>query len=131
MSQATGEFTVDSWDENTYQDLGDGAKLTRAEVTQTFSGALAGAGSVQWLMCYAPDGTAHFVGLQRVEGTLDGREGAFVAETVGDFGGTVAKWTLTVLPGSATGGLAGLTATGHFEAPHGSKATFDLEYEFS
>jgi hypothetical protein len=129
MSTLTGGFELASWDEQTTQELEGERKLTRADVTQTFTGDLEGEGSVTWLMCYAEDGTAHFVGMQLVRGVIDGRKGSVVLETIGDFDGTVASGTWTVVPGSATGDLAGMTGTGRFEAPHGPNATYTLEVD--
>ena len=130
MVKATGSFELASWDEETYEELEDGGRLTRASVTQTFAGDIEGDGAVQWLMSYRPDGTAHFVGLQRIRGAIGDRKGTFVLETIGDFDGKLATWSATVVPGSASGDLAGLTGTGDFGAPHGPKATFEFEYEF-
>jgi hypothetical protein len=118
MTKATGTFAVASWDEDTYEELDDG-KLTRAVVTQTFAGDIEGDGSVQWLMAYRADGTAHFVGLQLVSGAFGDRKGSVVLETVGDFDGKVAKGAWTVVQGSGTGDLVGVTGTGGFEAPMG------------
>ncbi|MCK9493951.1 MAG: DUF3224 domain-containing protein [Dehalococcoidia bacterium] len=129
MTSATGSFTVNSWDEVGYEELEGGAKLTEANVTQTFEGALVGQGRVRWLMSYRPDGTAQYVGLQRFEGTLDGRRGSFVAETSGGFDNERARWTLTVIPGTGTDELAGLEGSGTFEAPHGGSASFDFDYQ--
>src|SRR5688500_11865439 len=98
----TGSFENTSWDEDTVEELTDGAKLTRASVTQDFSGDVRGEGAAQWLMAYRRDGTAHFVGLQRVRGALGDRDGTFVLETIGEFDGAVASWTATVVPGSGT-----------------------------
>jgi len=39
-AQATGTFTVSSWDEDTYQELDGGGKLTRARVSFGLSGDL-------------------------------------------------------------------------------------------
>ena len=52
-----------------------------------------------------------------------------VLETIGDFDGKVATWTATVVPGSGTGDLEGLTGRGTFEAPMGSKASFQLDLD--
>ena len=93
MTKAKGSFELASWDEHTYEEVDDGAKLTRASVTQTFTGAVEGEGAAQWLMAYRPDGTAHFVGLQRISGTIDDHKGTVVLETIGDFDGKVATWT--------------------------------------
>ena len=130
MPTAKGEFELASWNEDTYQELDTGGKLTKASVTQTFSGDVTGAGAVEWLMCYQPDGDARFVGLQRVEGAVGDQKGSFVLETAGDFAGGKAVGTWRVIAGAGTGALAGLTGRGAFEAPQGPKATFSLTYEF-
>jgi len=130
MPSLTGRFTIDSWTEETYEDLGDGAKLTLAKVTQTFEGGIGGSGAVRWLMVYRTDGTAHYVGLQRIQGAVDGREGTFVAETSGEFDREVARWTWAVVPGSGTGALVGLNGSGTFEAPHGGSASFKIDVAF-
>jgi hypothetical protein len=128
MPTATGSFEVRQWNETPYEEFEDGAKLTRAEVEQRFSGDIAGDGAAQWLMSYRKDGTAHFVGLQRVTGVIGDRRGSFVLETVGDFDGTEARWTAIVIRGSGTGDLVDLTGSGGFGAPHGSTAEYELEY---
>jgi hypothetical protein len=88
-----------------------------------------GAGAVEWLMCYQPDGNARFVGWQRVDGSVAGAEGSFVLATTGDFDGGKAVGRWTVVAGSGTGALTGLTGSGRFEAPHGPTATFTLDYD--
>lgn len=130
MTRATGSFELASWDEETYEEMADGRKLTRASVTQKFTGDVAGAGAVEWLMCYGSDGTAHFVGLQSVQGDIGGRSGTFVLATRGDFNGKAATWEAEVVPGSGTGDLTGLVGRGTFGAPHGPHASFDLDYKF-
>jgi hypothetical protein len=130
MPKLNGEFTISSWDEETYAEREGERKLTRATVTQDLAGDVAGKGQVEWLMSYAEDGTAHFVGLQQFEGVIDDREGSVVLETIGEFDGTEATWTGKVVEGSGTGGWAGMSGEGRFQAPHGSKATFSLDYSF-
>jgi Protein of unknown function (DUF3224) len=127
LQRITGSFENTSWNEDTVEELDDGAKLTRATVTQDFSGDLEGEGAAEWLMAYRSDGTAHFVGLQRVRGSLGDRDGTFVLETIGEFDGKVASWNATVVPRSGTSGLDGLSGGGSFQAPMGSTATFDME----
>lgn len=127
-TSAKGEFQVQGWDEQPYHEEGP-RKQTLAIVDQAFSGDISGQGSARWLMSYAPDGKAHFVGLQRVDGALDGRRGAFVLETIGDFDGETARWQASVIPDSATGELTGLRGQGSFAAPHGSTATYEIDFE--
>jgi Protein of unknown function (DUF3224) len=128
-TSASATFTLDGWDEAPYEELADGRKLTRASVKQTFSGDIDGAGAVEWLMAYRPDATADYVGLQRITGTLGGRSGTFVLSTEGTFDGQEAAGTWTVLAGSGTEELTGLTGTGTFSAPSGGEPTVSLDYD--
>jgi len=130
MPKLDGEFTLTSWDEETYAEREGERKLTRAKVTQDLSGGVTGKGQVEWLMSYGDDGTAHFVGLQQFEGVIDDREGSVVLETIGEFDGKQATWDCKVVEGSGTGGWSGMTGEGHFSAPHGPKASFKLDYSF-
>ena len=124
-----GSFQIASWDEDVYHEEDDG-KLSLASVTQQFDGGIRGDGSARWLMAYKPDGTARFVGLQRIEADIDDRHGTIVLETSGDFDGQVARWNAAVVGGSGAGELAGASGDGTFEAPLGSKASFTLELGF-
>jgi hypothetical protein len=119
-----------SWDENPYESGDGGRKLTEAVVGQRFEGDLEGEGQARWLMCYGPDGTAVFVGLQRVDGTLAGRRGGLVFQTAGSFDGKVARWSADVVEDSGTGALEGVAGGGTFEAPMGSAASFTLDVRF-
>jgi len=125
MSESKGSFTVEGWDENPYIEA-DGMKMTLAVVKQLFSGAIDGTGEARWLMAYRADGTARFVGLQRVECAIGGRRGSFVMETAGDFDGATARWSGTILDGCGAGELAGASGSGEFAAPFGAEATYEL-----
>jgi hypothetical protein len=130
-SYAKGIFEVANWDEKPVIEFGPGAKLSEAKVKQKFSGDLGGDGNVTWLMCYVNEKSARFVGMQHVVGTLGDRTGGFVMETTGDFDGTVARGHWSIVPGSGTGALSGIQGEGSFEAPHGPKATYTIEYAFA
>ena len=129
MTDASGTFQVTGGGEDAYHEQEDGPKLARVTGSQRFTGDIEGEGSVEWLMCYAEDGTARFVGMQLVRGVIDGRKGSVVLETVGEFDGGKARGRWTVIPGSATGDLAGITGEGRFESPHGPNATYTLEVD--
>jgi hypothetical protein len=77
--RATATFKIDDWNEAPYAQIEGGGKLTQASVKQAFAGDIEGEGTVEWLMCYRPDQTADFVGLQRIVGRLGDRSGSFVA----------------------------------------------------
>jgi len=128
-THAEGTFKLASWDEKTYQKLDGDAKLTRTSVTQNFSGDLEGTGSWEALMCYAEDGTASYVGYERMVGQLGGRRGSFVLQTVGSYDGTEARSSWSVVPGSGTDELRGLRGEGTSVAPGGPDGSFTLDYD--
>ncbi len=130
MTSLKGSFEVSKWNEDAYEEQ-DGRRLTRASVSQQFEGDLAGDGAAEWLMAYRQDGRARFVGFQLVHGEVAGRRGTLLLETTGEFDGRVARWDATVVPGSCTGELTGAEGAGKFEAPHGSRASYELEVTLS
>ena len=78
MPNASGTFDVTPGSEEAFHEVDDGPKLTHATGTQRFTGDLQADGAVDWLMCYLPDSSATFVGLQRIDGSLAGKTGTFV-----------------------------------------------------
>jgi hypothetical protein len=131
VPNATGRFEITSMGEDVYQELDGGGKLTRANGTQRFTGDIQGEGSVEWLMCFSAEGSARFVGLQRVVGSIGDRAGSFVVEAMGNFDGKRSKGTWTVIAGSGTGELSGIRGEGAFEAPGGPEASYSLEYQLA
>jgi hypothetical protein len=129
--QATGKFTVSGWDENTYEELDGGGKLTKAHISFGFDGDLEAQGGWEAVMCYRADGTASFTGFQRTTGRLGGREGTFVVRADGSYENGEARTSWEVVDGSATGGLTGLRGTGLAISTGGSGGTFSLDYELA
>ena len=127
---ATARFTIKSWNEQPYSE-GEGLpRLTRASVTKTFTGDLEGEGRVEYLMMYRSDGSAAFVGLERIVGSLGGKAGSFVLQRVGAFESGLAKESYSIVTGSATGELRGLQGGGSSTLGHGTEYPFTLDYEF-
>lgn len=129
MTHAKGSFQLAGWDEDTYADLEGDRKLTQAEVKQNFTGDLKGEGSVRWQMAYRADGTAEWLGMQQIDGTLGGQRGSFVLRSWGTFDGGKASGEWQIVEGSGTGELENLTGTGAMEAPMGDEASYTLDYE--
>jgi hypothetical protein len=127
---ANARFAIKAWDEKPYSEGLDLPKLTRASVTKTFTGDLEGDGHVEYLMVYRPDGSAAFVGLERVVGRVAGKVGTFVLQRVGTFEGGQAKETYSVVAGSATGELRGLRGEGTSAVGHGNEHPFVLNYDW-
>lgn len=132
-TQATGSFTFTDWNENPVAGAEEGPKLARARVTNAFSGAIeAAATSCEYSIVYVTEKTGVCAGHQLITGSVAGQEGTFAIEERGSFGedGAV-HCTFEVVPGSGTGGLAGLSGTGGYTSRHGEPAvpytfTYDL-----
>ncbi len=128
-ARAEGTFTVASWAEDTYADLDGKGKLTRAKVGYHLSGGIEGEATWEALMFYRADGTADYTGLQQVTARIAGRPGTCVMVADGTFTDGAASGTWRVIPGSGTGGLAGLRGSGTAVATTTPPGTFTLDYE--
>jgi hypothetical protein len=82
------------------------------------------------LMYYRPDGTSSYVSLMQITATLDGRSGSFVLQGTGAYDGTAATGESTVLPGSGTGELAGLTGTVTSRSTHDDYPSMPLTLRY-
>ena len=127
---ANARFSITSWDEKPYSEGPDLPKLTRATVTKTLTGDIEGEGQVEYLMMYGSDGSATFVGLERVVGRIGGKAGSFVLQRTGIFESGQAKESYSVIPGSGTGELRGLRGDGTSAVGHGTEHPITLNYEF-
>src|SRR5690349_13057187 len=119
-------FAIKSWDEKPYSEGAQLPKLTQASVVKTYTGDIDGEGQAEYLMMYRADGTASFVGLERITGRLGGKNGSFVLHRDGVFEGGQAKESYSVIPGSATGELSGLSGSGNTALGHASDYPFTL-----
>ena len=129
MKTANARFAIQTWDEKPWSEAPGLPKLTRASVKKSLTGDLEGEGQVEYLMSYRSDGSAMFVGLERVVGRLDGRTGSFVLQRSGVFEDGQAKESYTVVAGSATDELQGLRGEGTSAVGHGLEHPFTLDYE--
>jgi len=128
MTVAHGSFEVTGGSEDPYDELEGGIRLTHASGSQVFSGDIDGNGAVHWLMLYRADKTAHFVGLQRIMGSVGGRTGSFVASADGDHDGTGSTIAFSIILGSGTDQLSGIAGAGRLVATGGPKGTYELDY---
>ena len=126
---ANSRFAIKGWDEKPYSEGQDRPKLTRAAVTKTLTGDIAGEGHVEYLMMYRSDGSATFVGLERITGRIGSKAGSFVLQRTGVFEGGQAKENYSVVSGSGTGDLRTLRGEGASAVGHGMEHPFTLQYE--
>lgn len=129
-TSANARFAIKNWDEKPCFEGQDLPRLTRASVTKTFTGDIEGEGQVEYVMMYCSDGSATFVGLERVLGRIGGKPGAFVLQRIGVIESGQAKESYSVAPGSATGELRGLRGDGSSAVGHGTEHPFTLDYDF-
>jgi hypothetical protein len=129
MNRATCTFSVKGWDEKPFGEAEGQLRLTHTSVTKTYSGDLQGEGVLHYLMYYGPKEQTRVIGLERVTGAIGGRSGSFVLEHDGADDGAEARETITILPGSGTGGLAGISGDGETVATRKGELTMSLEYE--
>ena len=126
---ANARFAIKNWDEKPYSE-GEGLpRLARATVTKSYTGDIEAQAQVDYVMMYRSDGSASFVGLERVVGRIGEKAGTFVLQRLGTFEGGLAKESYTVIAGSATGELAGLLGNGDSAVGHGMEHPFSLMYE--
>ncbi len=86
------------------------AGLGRLTLDKTFSGDLDAKSQGQMLAAgTAVKGSAGYVAIERVEGTLQGRRGSFILQHSGTMTRGEPSLTVTVVPDSGTDQLAGLS----------------------
>jgi hypothetical protein len=129
-THATGRIEVKTYEAQPYDEVADGPNLVEIHVTETFSGDIEGEGSVRFLQAIRDDGSASFVGIERVSGSIQGRQGTFLLQDAGTLEGNLVKGDWFVIPGSGTGELSGLRGEGSFEAELGQHASITLDYSF-
>jgi hypothetical protein len=124
---AEAPFTNDRYDEEPYGEA-DGAELSRVHISRTFSGELEGSSAAE-LMIAKSEGGGGYVGHDRVTGALQGRAGGFVFQHTGLMGPKGVTNTGTIVPGTGTGELEGITGEGTMLADDEGNHTLTLEYE--
>jgi len=88
------------------------AVFGRFLLSKKFSGDLVGEARGQMLSAgTSTQGSAGYVAIDQVTGTLDGRAGSFVLQHSGTMNRGVPALSITVVPDSGTGGLVGLAGT--------------------
>jgi hypothetical protein len=129
-TRANAVITVHTYDPAAYDERTEGPALVRIHVEERFSGDIEGDGVVEFLQAAHADGSASFVGIERVSGSVAGRKGTFLLQDAGTVDGNVVSGEWFVVPGSGTGELAGLRGEGGFRANLGEGAQVHLDHWF-
>ncbi len=105
---AKATITVQKYEPVEYGKPAEGSVLTKIHVEETFNGDIDGNGVVEFLQAARSDGSASFVGIERVTGKLAGKQGTFLLQDAGTVVGKVVSGDWFVIPGSGTSQLEGL-----------------------
>lgn len=91
-------------------DHADGATVGRTSIDKSFRGDLQGTSKGEMISAITEvEGSAGYVAIERVTGTLHGRRGSFVLQHGGVMNRGFQQLTILVVPDSGSGELAGLS----------------------
>jgi len=109
--QALGTFDVKMTPQGDAPTEG-GVSLGRMALDKTFAGDLAGVGQGQMLTAMTgTQGSAGYVAIERVTGTLHGRRGSFVFQHTGTMNRGAPQLSISVVPDSGTDELVGIAGS--------------------
>ncbi|MCB0063639.1 MAG: DUF3224 domain-containing protein [Caldilineaceae bacterium] len=108
MTKATGRFEVTLTPQAAEEQIA-AAQLGRMLIDKTFVGDLTATSNGQMVAAMgAVEGSAGYVAMERVSGTLHGRSGTFVLQHSSTMHRGTPQQSITVVPDSGTDELAGL-----------------------
>jgi hypothetical protein len=126
---ATGPFDVQLAPQ-TLSDVAGKSGLGRMSLDKRFHGALEAASTGEMLAFRsATPGSAGYVAMETVRGTLDGRAGSFVLQHSSTMTRGAPAQSITVVPDSGTDALAGLSGRMVVEIAPGGAHSYRFDYE--
>jgi hypothetical protein len=127
MTVAKGSFIVDMKPQGEPA-AADGVNLGRLSLEKRFEGDLQATSRGEMLTAMtAVQGSAGYVAIERVTGTLHGRQGSFVFQHTGTMTRGAQQLSIAVVPDSGTGELAGLEGTFRLQIVDG-RHLYEFEY---
>lgn len=126
-SHASGTFDVKMTPQGA-ADKAEEATVGRYSLDKTFHGDLVGTSKGEMLAVgTAVEGSAGYVAMEQVKGTLNGRSGGFALQHTGTMTRGAAELSVTVVPDSGTGELVGLAGRMTIKIADG-KHFYDFAY---
>jgi Protein of unknown function (DUF3224) len=130
MNKAAGTFDVKINPLAPYNTSAD-AKLARMSIDKQFHGDLEATSQGEMLSAGTDiKGSAGYVAIERVSGTLDGRTGGFVLQHNATMTRGTPYLNIVVVPDSGTGELLGLSGAMHIIIDKG-KHSYEFQYSIS
>ncbi|MGH7241837.1 MAG: DUF3224 domain-containing protein [Phycisphaerales bacterium] len=109
-------------------DKGEGSTLGRMTIDKQFHGELEGTSKGQMLSAMTDTkGSAGYVAIERVTGTLSGKRGSFILQHNATMDRGTPALNIIVVPDSGSGELVGLTGTMKINID-GGKHSYEFEY---
>ena len=109
----------------------DGVTLNRNVVRKEFAGDMTGTSEAQMLAAFtATPGSAGYVAIEHFTGSVAGKSGSFVLQHSGVMDKGDAQLTVTIVPDSGSGELAGISGTMTLDNDEG-RHSYVLEYEIA
>ena len=106
----------------------DAASMGRMLIDKQFSGEIIGTGKGQMITAMGSvKGSAAYSAIERVTGSVNGRAGTFMLQHTGTMHDGTQELTITIVPASGTGALAGITGTFALTI-EGNVHRYDLAY---
>ncbi|MGI5326159.1 DUF3224 domain-containing protein [Actinomadura nitritigenes] len=102
------EFEITDFGESVYEQPFEGPKMTRVTIRKRYQCVIDGTGVAEVLTAQG-DAGGGYVASERIEGTIDGRKGTFVIQHFGLADGDEQTSHGSIVPGSGTGDLAGIS----------------------
>jgi hypothetical protein len=129
-NHATGPFDVKLTPQS-LAEAGADSGLGRMSLDKHFHGDLeaSSVGEMLTAMSSTVQGSGAYVAVERVTGKLGSRSGSFALHHTGVMTRGVPQLTITVVPDSGTGELAGVTGKLDIRIEPGGKHFYDFEYE--
>lgn len=126
-AHAKGSFEVKMAPLELHDKIGGGA-LGRMSSEKQFHGDLEGISKGEMLSAGDPSkGSAGYVAIEQVTGTLQGRSGSFALQHSGTMDHGAFQLSITIVPGSGTGQLAGVSGKMVINIVDG-KHFYELDY---
>ena len=111
------------------EDDGEGAARGRMSLDKRFHGDLDATSKGEMLTAMSgTQGSAGYVAIEKVTGTLGGRAGTFALQHSATMTRGAPDLRIVVVPDSGTGALAGLTGTMKIVIAEGGKHFYEFEY---
>jgi hypothetical protein len=127
-TRASGPFDVKLSPQHSDEEP-NGSILARLSIDKQFAGDLMATSKGEMLSAGTRvTGSAGYVAIERVTGTLNGRKGSFVLQHYAFMNRGTPDLKIVVVPDSGTGDLTGISGTMNIIIAQGGKHSYEFDY---